>query len=118
MNPAPDASMDLFADPCNKTRAAADAGVLERWLYLQPAWKTRKEISSALDWQDWRIRHAAEAANGKVIFGQRGMRHILHSTPEEFDACIATMKSQVEAQQLRIINTEREYHSRGKAVVA
>ena len=116
MKTAPDASMDLFADPCNKARAAADAVVMARHLYLQGAWRTRKEISDALDWPDWRIRHAAEAAKGKIIFGQRGLRHILHATPEEFAACIAAMKSQVEAQQLRIINTEREYHSCGKEV--
>lgn len=113
MTAAADSTMDLFADPRSKDRAAADAVVLERWLYLQPAWRTRKEIGAALDWPDWRIRHAAEAAEGDVVFGQRGMRHVRNATPEEVAACIATLKSQVEAQQRRIIATEKKFHSYG-----
>ena len=104
--------MDLF-EPCSQERAKADAAVLARWLYLQTAWRTRKEISAALDWPDWRIRHAAEAAEGDVVFGQRGMRHVRNATPEEVAACIATLKSQVESQQRRIIATEKKYHAYG-----
>lgn len=112
-----DTTMDLF-DVRSAAREEADAVVLCRHLYLAGDWRKRSQITAELDWPDWRIRHAAEAAKGKIIFGQRGMRHIRHSTPEEYSACIATMKSQVEAQQLRILNTEREYHSCGKAGVA
>jgi hypothetical protein len=108
--------MDLLS--WSETAAQADAQVLARWLYLEDGWRTRKEIAAALGWSDHaRIRHAAEAAEGDVIFGQRGMRHILHASPEEFAACVATMKSQVEAQQRRIIATEKKYHGvRGQGV--
>ena len=103
---------DLFSPP--KEAAEADARVLTRHLYLAAEWRTRKEIAAALGWSDHaRIRHAAEAAEGDVIFGQRGMRHILHASPEEFSACVATMKSQVEAQQRRIIATEKKFHTYG-----
>ena len=105
--------MDMFADPRSRDRAEADAIVLARHLYLQPVWRTRREIMASLDWPDWRVRHAAEAADGDVVFGQRGMRHLRHATPEEVAACIATMKSQVEAQQRRIISTEKKFHSYG-----
>ena len=103
---------DLFSPP--KEAAEADARVLTRHLYLAAEWRTRKEIAAALGWSDHaRIRHAAEAAEGDVIFGQRGMKHMRHATPEEASACIATLKSQVEAQQRRIIATEKKFHTYG-----
>lgn len=112
---SPDTTMNLF-QPRSVDREAADAEVLADHLYLAVGWRTRKEIMAALDWPDWRIRHAAEAAKGDVIYGQRGLRHQMHSTPEEFSAYVNTMKSQVEAMQLRIIASEKKYHSRGRAV--
>lgn len=105
---------DLFNQP--REAAEADAKVLARHLYLEGDWRTRREIGAALGWTDHaRIRHAAEAAEGDVIFGQRGMKHMRHATPEEVAACIATLKSQVEAQQRRIIATEKKFHSYGHA---
>ncbi|HQF19905.1 MAG TPA: hypothetical protein PLT37_01520 [Kiritimatiellia bacterium] len=99
----------------NEEKEQADAKVLTRHLYLACDWRTRNQISEALDWKcHARIRHAAEAAEGDVIFGQRGMRHIRHSTPEEVLACINTLKSQVEALSRRVCNTQKKYHSYGK----
>ena len=99
----------------SEIREEADAEVLAAYLYVAGDWRTRKEIMAALSWPDWRIRHAAEAAKGDVIFGQRGMRHYLQASAEEFSAYVATMKSQVEAMQKRIISSEKKYHSRGGA---
>lgn len=106
------AQMDLF-EARSPVREEADAGVLADYLYLEGCWRTRREIAAALDWPDWRIRHAAEAAEGDVVFGQRGMKHIRHATPEEVRACISTLQSQVEANTLRILNTQKKYHSFG-----
>lgn len=117
MKTAPDSSMDLFADPCNKTRAAADAVALTRHLYLQSAWRTRKELMATFGWPEWRVRHAADAADGDVIFGQRGMRHYLHATPEEFANYVQNMKNQVAALQARIISSEKKFHSAGAGKV-
>ena len=90
----------------NEEKEQADAKVLTRHLYLACDWRTRNQISEALDWKcHARIRHAAEAAEGDVIFGQRGMRHIRH---------INTLKSQVEALSRRVCNTQKKYHSYGK----
>ena len=108
--------MDLFA-PCDKSRADADAVVLARHLYLQNAWRTRKELMATFDWPEWRVRHAADAADGDVIFGQRGMRHYLHATPEEFAEYVQNMKNQVEALQARIISSEKKYHAAGAGKV-
>jgi hypothetical protein len=109
--------LDLFAEPRNKARAAADAGVLTRHLYLQNAWRTRRELMAVFDWPEWRVRHAADAADGDVIFGQRGMRHYLHATPEEFAKYVQTMKNQVKALQERIISSEKKFHSAGAGKV-
>ena len=105
--------MDLLER--NEEKEQADARVLARYLYLEMGWRTRKEIAAALGWTDAaRIRHAAEASEGDVIFGQRGMRHIRHATPEEVLACINTLKSQVEANSLRVCQTQKKYHSYGR----
>ncbi len=106
--------LDLF-EPRSNLREEADAEVLCRYLYLAGDWRTRRGISEALDWPDWRIRHAAESAQGDIIFGQRGMKHIRHATPEEVRVCIATLQSQVEANTMRIIATQKKYHSFGEA---
>ena len=106
--------LDLLA-PRNEEKEAADAKILSRYLYLSCDWRTRAQIAEALDWKDQaRIRHAAEASEGDVIFGQRGMRHIRHATPEEVLACINTLKSQVEANSLRVCNTQKKYRSYGR----
>lgn len=105
--------LDLFATRVSS--AEADGLVLERWLYLQGGWRTRREISDALGWRDHaRIRHAAEAASGDVIFGQRGMRHLRNSSPEEVAICIATLESQVESLQRRIMATRKKFHAYGE----
>ena len=112
MMAAPDSTMDLFP-PRSELSVEADAQVLSDYLYLKMEWRKRREIMPDLDWTDDRIRHAAEAAQGDIIFGQRGIKHIRHGTPEEVRKCIAAMKSQVEATQIRILNTEKKYHSYG-----
>ena len=103
---------DLFSP--QRALAEADAKVLSRFLYLAGDWRTRKQIAEALGWSDHaRIRHAANAAGGDVIFGQRGMRHLRHATSEEVAACLSTLSSQRNELDLRILVTQRKYHSFG-----
>lgn len=95
-------------------REQADAEVLAGYLYIAGDWRTRREITAALSWPDWRIRHASEAADGDIIFGQRGLKHIRNATMEEYSAYEGAMKSQVEAMQARIIKSQRKFHSCGR----
>jgi len=96
--------------PRKETSAEADAPVLSRHLYLAMEWRKRKELMEALGWPDWRIRHAAEAAGGDIIFGQRGMKHIRHATQEEYCAFCNTFKSQIAANSLRLVTTQQKWH--------
>lgn len=105
--------MDLLS--WSETAAEADAKVLARLLYLAGDWRTRREISAALGWSDHaRIRHAANAAAGDVVFGQRGMKHLRHATPEEVSGCLNTLTSQRNELDKRILNTNRKYHEYGR----
>jgi hypothetical protein len=112
MNTATDSTMDLFT-PRHASREEDDAQTLSDHLYLAGGWCFRRELMAALEWSDDRVRHAGEAAKGKVIFGQRGMKHIRHATKEEFLHCVKIMKSQAAAQHQRVINTENEWYRWG-----
>lgn len=105
--------LELFAQKGGGA-LAEDARLIEHYLYLQGGWRTRKDISLALGWKDFaRIRHAAEATEGAVIYGQRGMRHVRNANKDEFERCIKIMNSQVRAMLQRILDTEKKFYSYG-----
>lgn len=104
--------MDLFS--VRQESAAADATVLTQYLYLAIDWRTHREIARDLGWKDRaRARHAAEEADYQVIFGQRGMRHLRHASSEEVANCLSNMSNQRDALNIRIIGTQKRYHSFG-----
>ena len=60
----------------NEEKEQADAKVLTRHLYLACDWRTRNQISEALDWKcHARIRHAAEAAERRDLWTARHAAH-------------------------------------------
>jgi len=108
------AQLDLFARPV--VRSEDDAEDLSGYLYVAGDWRTRKEITAAIGWPEDRIRHAAEVSRGTVIFGQRGLKHLRHATPEEARACALTLRSQAAKNTARSIEIEKAYHAFGGAL--
>lgn len=90
-----------------------DTDLLATHLSLVPRWQTRKEIMAALEWTDRRCRAAGENSNGRIIFGQRGFKHLDHSTPDEVRACINTLYSQSQKNATRAREIQRRYHRMG-----
>ncbi|HRV31552.1 MAG TPA: hypothetical protein P5169_07550 [Kiritimatiellia bacterium] len=105
--------LELFSQTGSGT-LEEDARLIENYLYTQGGWRTRRDISAALGWKDHaRIRHAAEATGGAVIFGQRGMRHVRNASKDEFERCLKVLNSQVRAMQQRVLNTEKKFYAYG-----
>ena len=109
--------LDLFEK--RKHQLDEDVAVLTSHLYMAARWQTREQLCRALDWTDRRVRAAREASGGVVIFGQNGLKHMRHATPEEAMACKNTLLSQATKMQHGAMEVDRSFHSwGGKAVSA
>lgn len=91
-------------------QADDDVAALSSYLYGVRGWRTRAQIARAIGWNERRIRLAGENSRGKIIFGQRGLRHSHCASIEEIRACCATLFSQARRNTQRGIETMREYH--------
>lgn len=106
--------LDLFAR--KQHQLDEDVAVLTSHLYIAARWQTREQICRGLGWTDRRVRAAREASGGVVIFGQHGLKHMRHATPEEAMACKNTLISQATKMQQGALEVDRSFHSWGGKV--
>jgi len=91
---------------------------LEDYLFAQRDWVTAAEILAALNRppsenEKRRIRalsQAAAKANGTVISGQRGYRHMKHATIEEARRAYNTLHSESRELEERAMSLSRAAH--------
>ena len=85
---------------------------LERVLRTNGGWMTAKEIAALMthdNFQDREIRQiASESSN--VISGQKGYKHIAHSSAEEIDHAANWLESQAKKMSERACAIRRNAH--------
>lgn len=108
--------LDLFER--RQQQRDEDVAILTSHLLRLGRWQTRDQLCRALQWTERRVRAAGEAANGVVIFGQHGMRHIRGAAVEEVQACCNTLFSQARRNSERAVATQRAYHQWGGPATA
>ena len=111
MNATAERQLDLFEQ--RRQQRDEDVAILTSHLLIAGRWQTREQLVRALDWTERRVRAAAEAAGGVVIFGQQGLKHMRHSTADEVRACCSVLFSQARANSERAVATQRAYHQWG-----
>jgi hypothetical protein len=109
----PSNQLTLDADFESVSQKVDDGSILAAFLWNQKAWMTRSEVAQQLKWNERRIRAAGEYSCGKIIFGQRGMRHIRFASIEEVNHCCLVLNSQAKRNADRAVEIRREFHAWG-----
>ncbi len=104
--------MELFGRRKPKD-VEAEVERLCEYLYNAGCWRTRSDICAALFMDERAMRECGEASDGRIIFGQRGMKHIRRATPEEVRECINNLYSRAAKQMERAKAIERLFHKYG-----
>ena len=90
---------------------ANDARMLTTLLAVESRWMTAAELRCCLNWNDRRIRAAAEAADGEVLSGpgSPGYKLTRDATPEEMGV-VGTFESQAKRMLARAVAIRRRWH--------
>jgi hypothetical protein len=75
------------------------------------AWRTRRQIHTALGLNDRTVRIVAEESEGWIISGPKGFRYLPKAQPADVDQFTATMISQGRKMIRRALATKKLYHS-------
>ena len=94
--------------------AATEVELLVRYLRNQPGFHTARDLSSALNLTDRKIRQIAEASNGVIVSGpgSPGYCHLDHCPTEKLSHIADTLLSQGRLMIRRAIRTRRLAHAR------
>ena len=120
MDRARPAETDLFsraAKPDSAKIAPSDPRIDAMLAYLRgKGWVKRDQVFAAIGVSD-RVGRALKAECGGLIISdsQKGYRHILDATPNEFHHAANEIRSRVRELQSYLVEMERIYHSEGQA---
>jgi uncharacterized protein YciW len=103
---------DLFtAAPAQPEKLAEEIAWLEKLLLESSCWMTARDIALTTQGRilDRDIRDLA-SRTAKIISGQRGYKHMAHSTLEEANHCAAALQSQAKKMDERACAIRRYAH--------
>lgn len=103
---------DLFTpEPALTAKDLADRLWLEAWLENRAEWATAHaiQVASAETLTDRAIRSVASTSEW-IISGQKGYKHIKHSTQEEIHHASAWLESQAKKMSTRACTIRRNAH--------
>lgn len=86
--------------------------LLLNYLSNNPGFHTAKQITSALDLSDRKIRQLAEASDGLIVSGpgSPGYCHLYHCDPRKLAHIADTLRSQARAMLARSIRIRKRAH--------
>ena len=94
--------------------APSEVECLVFWLHKHPGFHTAKQLFTALEYTDRKIRQLAEAADGLIVSGpgSPGYCHLDHCPVEKVDHIANKLISQGKAMIRRAIRSRRKAHAR------
>jgi hypothetical protein len=104
------ASFDFTAPP---PPAPGEVEILTAYLKNNPGFHTAKQLSTALAYNDRKIRQLAEAADGMIISGpgSPGYCHLHHCDPKTIGHIADTLRSQAKQMLRRSIRIRKRAHN-------
>jgi hypothetical protein len=106
------ATLDLFRS--SKPDINADLERLASYLRGR-GWRTAREITAVLGFNDRYTRRIAELSDGALIGSDLGYKLTLEATPEEINEWEARYASQIDRMTARRVKTLKAWHSRRAA---
>jgi hypothetical protein len=81
-------------------------------LIVRKCWTTRAEFRQLIGLDDRAVRLGREASNGRIAYGQNGLKLIQDLTLDEYREYEGRLDADVRAAQLRKAQAQMRYHSR------